>query len=71
MSSEIFECTILPSRLHITDGKTIVKLNTNEFVTECEGQLTPNFFRKLNGTFLLMESGAAGILETHPYEKAN
>jgi uncharacterized protein YigE (DUF2233 family) len=71
MNSGIFEGTFLPSGLHIADGKTIVKLNTNEFVKEREGQLTPNFFLKPNGVFFLMESGAAGILETSRYEKAN
>jgi uncharacterized protein YigE (DUF2233 family) len=71
MNSGIFEGTFLPSGLHISGGKTIVPLNTDDFVKEREGQLTPNFFLKPNGVFYLMKDGQAGILETSKYEQAN
>ncbi|MDF1859215.1 MAG: phosphodiester glycosidase family protein [Verrucomicrobiales bacterium] len=71
MNSGIFEGTFLPTGLHIAGGKTIVPLNTDDFVKEREGQFTPNFFLKPNGVFYLMKDGQAGILETSKYQQAN
>ena len=71
MNSGIYDQEFRPSGLHISAGKTITKLNTEDFVKEHEDQLTPNFFLKPNGVFYLMESGAAGILETERYQQVN
>ncbi|MCG8603213.1 MAG: phosphodiester glycosidase family protein, partial [Verrucomicrobiales bacterium] len=70
MNSGIFEGTFLPTGLHIANGKTHVKLNSDNFVKERDGQLTPNFFLKPNGVFYLTESGIAGVLETSQFKKA-
>ncbi len=69
-NSGIFEGNFLPTGLHISEGNTIVKLNTEEFVKQTEGELTPNFFLKPNGVFYLGKGGEAGILETEEYRKA-
>lgn len=71
MNAGIFEGNFLPSGLHVSEGKTVVPLNTDEFVKEREGQLTPNFFLKPNGVFYLLASGEAGILETSEYQSRN
>jgi len=70
LNSGIFEGNFMPSGLHISEGKTIVKLNTKEFVKTREGEFTPNFFLKPNGVFFLHQNGNAGIMETSVYLKA-
>jgi uncharacterized protein YigE (DUF2233 family) len=65
----ILTTTSLHAEILEHEGNTIVKLNTNGFVKEREGQLTPNFFLKPNEVFYLMESDAADILETRRYER--
>ncbi len=69
MNSGIFEPTFLPSGLHISEGKTITRLNLKDFVKESESQFTPNFFLKPNGVFYLLEDGTAGINESDQYSK--
>jgi len=64
MNSGIFEKNFIPTGLHISNGKTIVPLNREDFVKEQEGQFTPNFYLKPNGVFLFYESGSASIMET-------
>ncbi|MAS92096.1 MAG: hypothetical protein CMO55_02775 [Verrucomicrobiales bacterium] len=67
MNSGIFEGTFLPTGLHIAEGKTVTKLNLDDFKKEREGQFTPNFFLKPNGVFFLRKDGTAGVLESGKY----
>lgn len=71
MNSGIFEGTLLPTGLHVSEGKTITPLNLEDFVKEREGQLTPNFFLKPNGVFFIRKNGTAGILESSAFAAAN
>ena len=71
MNSGIFEGTFLPSGLHIADGKTVTKLNLNEFVKTREGEFTPNFFLKPNGVFFIRPDGSAAVLESNRFAAAN
>ncbi|MBP9222787.1 MAG: phosphodiester glycosidase family protein [Verrucomicrobiales bacterium] len=71
MNSGIFEGTFLPSGLHIADGKTVTKLNLNEFVKTREGEFTPNFFLKPNGVFFIRADGSAAVVETTRYAALN
>jgi len=66
----IFEGNFLPTGLHISEGKTVVKLNTEDFVKTSEGQLTPNFYLKPNGVFYLTDQGGAAVVETSVMQKA-
>ncbi|MEM9018390.1 MAG: phosphodiester glycosidase family protein [Verrucomicrobiota bacterium] len=63
----IFEGNFLPTGLHVSEGKTIVPLNRDDFVKEREGQFTPNFYLKPNGVFLIDRNKRAVILETSEY----
>lgn len=71
MNSGIFEGNFLPTGLHISEGKTVIKLNLDDFIKEHEGQLTPNFFLKPNGVFFIRQDGTAAVLESHAYAEAN
>ena len=71
MNAGIFEGNFLPTGLHVSEGKTITKLNLDDFVKEREGQLTPNFFLKPNGVFFIRPNGTAGILESSKFAAAN
>lgn len=64
MNAGIFEGNFMPSGLHIAEGKTITKLNLNDFVKDRESQFTPNFFLKPNGVFFIREDGSADIVES-------
>ena len=66
----IFEPNFLPSGLHISGGKTIVDLNLKNYVKRVEGEFTPNFYLKPNGVFYLLETGAAGIVESKRFQGA-
>lgn len=70
MNSGIFEGNFMPSGLHIANGKTITKLNLDDFVKEQEGQFTPNFFLKPNGVFFIRKDKSAGILESERYSQS-
>lgn len=71
MNSGIFEETFLPSGLHIADGKTVTKLNLNEFVKTRVDEVTPNFFLKPNGVFFIRSDGSAAVVETSRYVSLN
>ncbi|MDF1656734.1 MAG: phosphodiester glycosidase family protein [Verrucomicrobiales bacterium] len=71
MNSGIFEGNFLPTGLHISEGKTVTKLNLDDFIKEHEGQLTPNFFLKPNGVFFIRPNETAGVLESALYASAN
>ena len=71
MNAGIFEGNFLPTGLHVSEGKTITKLNLYDFVKEREGQLTPNFFLKPNGVFFIRWDGTAGVLESSNFAAAN
>ena len=71
MNSGIFEGTFLPSGLHISDGKTITKLNLNDFVKSGKAEFTPNFFLKPNGVFFIRTDGTAAVIESHRYATLN
>ena len=71
MNSGIFEGTFLPSGLHIAEGKTITKLNLNDFVKTGETQFTPNFFLKPNGVFFIRPDGTAAVVESQRYVTLN
>lgn len=66
----IFEGNFLPTGLHVSKGRKIIPLNTEEFVKVRDGQFTPNFYLKPNGVFYLLKDGKAGILETEEYQEA-
>lgn len=67
MNSGIFEGNFLPTGLHIADGKTVVKLNLDDFKKSSPGELTPNFFLKPNGVFFIRPDRTAAIVEAHRY----
>lgn len=69
MNSGIFEPTFLPSGLHVSEGKSIVKLNLTDFKKTRENQFTPNFWLKPNGVFFLRGDGTAAIVESHRYAR--
>ena len=69
MNSGIFEGTFFPSGLHISEGKTITKLNLKDFKKTREGELTPNFFLKPNGVFFLRKDGSAAVVESLRYSQ--
>lgn len=70
MNSGIFEGNFMPTGLHVSEGRTVTKLNLGEFVKEWEGQFTDNFFLKPNGVFFIREDGTAGVLESARYAAA-
>ncbi len=67
MNSGIFEPSFFPSGLHISEGKTIVKLNLTNFKKTKESLYTPNFWLKPNGVFFLRKDGTAAVVESHQY----
>ena len=67
INSGIFEGNFLPSGLHIAEGKTITRLNLDDFVKRSEGEFTPNFFLKPNGVFIIRPDRTAAIFESHHY----
>jgi uncharacterized protein YigE (DUF2233 family) len=67
MNAGIFEGTFRASGLHIAEGKTITKLNLDDFVKRSEGEFTPNFFLKPNGVFFIRSDGSAAVVESHRY----
>ncbi len=67
MNAGIFEKNFRPSGLHISNGKTVTKLNLKNFVKESEAQFTPNFFLKPNGVFYLLEDGTAEVTGSDRY----
>jgi uncharacterized protein YigE (DUF2233 family) len=69
-NSGIFEGNFQPTGLHISEGKTITKLNLETFVKEREGQFTPNFFLKPNAVFSIDKAGKASILESTRFAAA-
>ncbi|HRQ89242.1 MAG TPA: phosphodiester glycosidase family protein [Bacteroidia bacterium] len=70
MNAGIFEGTLLPTGLHIADGKETTPLNLGEFVKSREGELTPNFYLKPNGVFLIRADGSVAVLESSRYAAA-
>lgn len=64
INAGIYGPTFLSSGLHVSEGKTIVKLNLKNFKKTRESQFTPNFYLKPNGVFYLLENGTAGIVES-------
>lgn len=64
VNAGIFEPNFLSTGLHISEGKTIVDLNLEEFKKTRESEFTPNFYLKPNGVFYLLEDGTAGIVES-------
>lgn len=70
MNAGIYEPGFLPSGLHISEGKVVRKLNTDDYEKTREGELTPNFFLKPNGVFLLHDDGRAAVLETSVMAKS-
>lgn len=65
MNAGIYEPGFRPSGLHVSDGKTVVKLNTDGPPPKTRpDQSTPNFFLKPNGVFFVRPDGTAGVLET-------
>jgi len=69
-NSGIFEGDFRPTGLHVSDGKTITKLNLETFVKEREGQFTPNFFLKPNAVFAIDEAGQAVVLESKRFSQS-
>jgi len=67
MNSGIFEGNFLPTGLHVSGGKVITKLNLDDYVKTSEDQVTPNFFLKPNGVFLMRPDGTAAIIESRRY----
>ncbi len=67
VNAGIFEPTFLPSGLHISEGKTIVKLNLTDFKKTKQSLYTPNFWLKPNGVFFLRKDGTAAVVESHKY----
>ncbi len=70
MNSGIFEGNFRPTGLHIAEGRTVTKLNLDDFVKRSEGELTPNFFLKPNGVFFLRADGSAAVHESSRYAKS-
>lgn len=62
VNAGIFEPTFLPSGLHISEGKTMVKLNLTDFKKTKESLYTPNFWLKPNGVFFLRKDGTAAVV---------
>jgi uncharacterized protein YigE (DUF2233 family) len=65
INAGIFEPTFLSSGLHVSEGKTMVELNTKDFVKPTPTAVTPNFYLKPNGVFYLCEDHSTGIVETN------
>lgn len=66
----IFEGNFRPTGLHVSEGKTLKKLNLETFVKEQEGQFTPNFYLKPNGVFAIDKKGRSLILESRRFAKS-
>ncbi|MDF1811345.1 MAG: phosphodiester glycosidase family protein [Verrucomicrobiales bacterium] len=67
VNAGIFEPNFVSSGLHVSEGKTIVKLNLADFKKTRESEFTPNFYLKPNGVFYLLEDGRVGIVESSRY----
>lgn len=67
LNSGIFEPSFFGSGLHISEGKTITKLNLTDFKKTKESLYTPNFWLKPNGVFFLRKDGTAAVVESHKY----
>lgn len=67
MNAGIFEPNFLPTGLHISEGKTIVKLNLTDFKKTKQSLYTPNFWLKPNGVFFLRKDGSAAVVESSKY----
>lgn len=67
MNAGIFEGDFRPTGLHVAGGRTITKLNLDDYAKRSPGDLTPNFFLKPNGVFFLRTDGSAAVVESEKY----
>ena len=64
VNAGIFEPSFMPTGLHVSDGRTVVDLNLQEFKKSRKGEFTPNFYLKPNGVFYVLDDGTPGVLES-------
>ncbi len=67
MNSGIFEGNFRPTGLHVAAGKTVAKLNLDDYAKRSPDDLTPNFFLKPNGVFFLRPDGSPAVVESGKY----
>lgn len=67
MNSGIFEGNFLPTGLHVSEGRTVTKLNLDDYTKRSPDDLTPNFFLKPNGVFFLRADGSPAVVESGKY----
>lgn len=72
MNAGIYEPGFIPSGLHISEGKTIVPLNTGGPPPKASpSDPTPNFYLLPNGVFFIRPDGSAAVWSTEFYARAN
>ncbi len=72
MNAGIYEPGFVPSGLHISEGKTLVPLNTSGPPPKASSNdPTPNFYLLPNGVFFIRPDGTAAVRSTDFYAKAN
>ncbi|MCB1231850.1 MAG: phosphodiester glycosidase family protein [Verrucomicrobiae bacterium] len=72
MNAGIYEPGFRPSGLTISEGKTLVPLNTSGPPPKTSpNDFTPNFYLLPNGVFFIRPDGTAAVRSTDFYAKAN
>ncbi|MCB1087271.1 MAG: phosphodiester glycosidase family protein [Verrucomicrobiae bacterium] len=71
MNAGIYEPGFRPAGLHVSEGKTLVELNTaGPPPKAAPSDPTPNFYLLPNGVFFIRQDGSAGVLATQFFANA-